>query len=188
MGPAIHVDPADCEDVSGCCRVVVVVPNGVVDDAGRGIYHSRKVRLMATEMKVNTKLIKALREERAWSQEHLATVAGLSARTVQRLEADGNASLESKMAIAAAFGVEPARLTPEMQPPPAAGSPANATGVALLRAQPPLDAVRIALWAAILLVLIMMAGYRVGADLAKRDNRIDDRCAASPAACKTADR
>ena len=58
---------------------------------------------MEAEMKVDTKLIKALREERAWSQEHLASVADLSARTVQRLEADGNASLESKMAIAAAF-------------------------------------------------------------------------------------
>ena len=142
---------------------------------------------MALEMKVNTKLIRALREERAWSQEHLATVAGLSARTVQRLEADGNASLESKMAIAAAFDVEPARLTPEVEPLPADGPSANATGVALLRTQS-LDAVRIALWAAILLMLIMMAGYRVGADLANRDNRIDDKCAASPAACKTAAR
>lgn len=90
------------------------------------------------------------------------------------------------MAIAAAFGMEPARLTPEMEPLPAAGPPANATDVALLRAQPPLDAVRIALWAAILLMLIMMAGYRLGADLANRDDRIDDRCATSPAACKTA--
>lgn len=143
---------------------------------------------MAVEMKVNTKLIKALREDRAWSQEHLATVAGLSARTVQRLEADGNASLESKMAIAAAFGVEPARLTPEMEPLPAAGPPANATGVALLPTQPPLDGVRIALWAAILLMLIVMAGYRVGADMANRDNRVDDKCAANPAACKTASR
>lgn len=138
---------------------------------------------MAAEMKVDTKLIKSLREERAWSQEHLASVAGLSARTVQRLEADGNASLESKMAIAAAFGVEPARLTPTLESMPATGS---STEAVLVPTQPSLEITRIALWAAILLVLIMMAGYRVGADLANRDNRIDDRCAASSATCKTA--
>lgn len=140
---------------------------------------------MATEMKVDTKLIKDLREERAWSQEHLASVAGLSARTVQRLEAEGNASLESKMAIAAAFGVEPARLTPALEPMPATGSPTEAAWVP---PQTSLEITRIALWAAILLVLIMMAGYRVGADLANRDNQADDSCAASPANCKTAAR
>lgn len=138
---------------------------------------------MAAEMKVDTRLIKALREGRAWSQEHLASVAGLSARTVQRLEADGNASLESKMAIAAAFDVEPARLTPALEPMPAAGSTAEAV---LRQPQPPLEIVRIALWVAILLMLIVMAGYRVGADLANRDNQIADKCAASPSACKTA--
>jgi transcriptional regulator with XRE-family HTH domain len=126
-----------------------------------------------------------LREERAWSQEHLASVAGLSARTVQRLEAEGNASLESKMAIAAAFGVEPARLTPALEPMPTSGPTAEAM---LVQPQPSLDIVRIALWVAILLVLIVMAGYRVGADLANRDNRTDDKCAASPSACKTAAR
>lgn len=140
---------------------------------------------MAAEMKVDTKLIKALREERAWSQEHLATVAGLSARTVQRLEADGNASLESKMAIAAAFDVEPARLTPAQEPVPATGSSTEAASVS---PQSSLETTRIALWVAILLMLITMAGYRVGADLANRDNRVDDRCAASPASCKTANR
>lgn len=140
---------------------------------------------MEAEMKVDTKLIKALREERAWSQEHLASVADLSARTVQRLEADGNASLESKMAIAAAFGVEPARLTPALEPMPATGSSVEAT---LRPAQPSLEITRITLWVAILLMLMVMAGYRIGADLANRDNRIDDSCVASPAACNTAAR
>jgi len=138
---------------------------------------------MAAEMKVDMKLIKALREERAWSQEHLASVAGLSARTVQRLEADGNASLESRMAIAAAFGMEPARLTPELEPMPATGPSAEA---ALRQPQPPLEIARIALWAAILLMLMVIAGYRVGADLANRDNGTDDKCTAGPSACKTA--
>jgi len=62
-------------------------------------------------MKVNAGLIKRLREERGWSQEHLAAVSGLSARTIQRLEADGNASHESRLALAAAFGVEASALS-----------------------------------------------------------------------------
>jgi transcriptional regulator with XRE-family HTH domain len=61
-------------------------------------------------MNVDKDLIKYLREERAWSQEHLAAVTGLSARTIQRLEADGKASHESRLALAAAFGVEPVEL------------------------------------------------------------------------------
>ena len=51
-------------------------------------------------------MVRTLREERAWSQEHLAAAAGLGLRTVQRVEADGNASLDTRMALASAFGVE----------------------------------------------------------------------------------
>lgn len=70
------------------------------------------------EMKVNPQKIKQLREAHGWSQEHLAEVAGLSGRTVQRIEAEGNASPESRMAVAAALGVEAAALG--MEPAPAA--------------------------------------------------------------------
>ncbi|WP_051228748.1 XRE family transcriptional regulator [Paludibacterium yongneupense] len=56
-------------------------------------------------MNVNAERIRQLRERRAWSQEHLAAAAGLGVRTIQRIEAEGNASAESRMAIAAAFGV-----------------------------------------------------------------------------------
>lgn len=62
------------------------------------------------DMKIDPLKIKQLREARGWSQEHLAEVAGLSARTVQRIEAEGNASPESRMAIAAALGVMAAEL------------------------------------------------------------------------------
>lgn len=62
-------------------------------------------------MKINAELIKRLREERGWSQEHLAAVSGLSARTIQRLEADGNASHESRLALAAAFAVDASALS-----------------------------------------------------------------------------
>ena len=62
------------------------------------------------EMKIDALKIRQLREARGWSQEHLAEVAGLSARTVQRIEAEGNASPESRMALAAALGVEATEL------------------------------------------------------------------------------
>ncbi len=58
------------------------------------------------EMKIDALKIRQLREARGWSQEHLAEVAGLSARTVQRIEAEGNASPESRMALAAALGID----------------------------------------------------------------------------------
>ncbi len=61
-------------------------------------------------MKINTHLLRKLREEKAWSQEHLASITGLSPRTVQRIEASGKASAESRMAIASVFGVAPASL------------------------------------------------------------------------------
>ena len=55
------------------------------------------------EMQINSQLIRSERERRAWSQSHLADVSGLGLRTVQRIEANGSASYESALAIAAAF-------------------------------------------------------------------------------------
>lgn len=65
---------------------------------------------MDAEMKLNARLIRKLREERAWSQDHLAAAAGLSLRTVQRIEAEGNASPESRMALAAALQTDASSL------------------------------------------------------------------------------
>lgn len=62
------------------------------------------------DVKVNTDLIKQLRNKRAQSQEELAAAAGLSLRTVQRIESEGIASLESKKAIAGVFGIDSADL------------------------------------------------------------------------------
>jgi len=70
------------------------------------------------EMKIDALKIRQLREARGWSQEHLAEVAGLSARTVQRVEADGNASPESRMALSAALGVDTADLGMSAAPTP----------------------------------------------------------------------
>ena len=55
--------------------------------------------------------IRRWREERCWSQEHLAEAAGIGLRTVQRIENGEKASRESVMALAAAFGVDAMALT-----------------------------------------------------------------------------
>ncbi|MGL6020439.1 MAG: helix-turn-helix domain-containing protein [Gibbsiella quercinecans] len=55
--------------------------------------------------------IRELRLAKGWSQEQLATIAGLSTRTIQRIENDHQASLETLGAIAAALGVQVCDLT-----------------------------------------------------------------------------
>ena len=54
---------------------------------------------------IDSNFIKQLRAKQAWTQDELATVTSLSHRTIQRIETDGVCSLESKRALAAAFGV-----------------------------------------------------------------------------------
>jgi transcriptional regulator with XRE-family HTH domain len=56
-------------------------------------------------MKVNTYQIMDLRKHRSWSQDELAMAAGLNLRTIQRIENEGTASLESLKALAAALEV-----------------------------------------------------------------------------------
>lgn len=56
-------------------------------------------------MKVDPKRIRSLREAKAWSQDRLAQISGVSLRTIQRVEADGAASAETRMAIASALGI-----------------------------------------------------------------------------------
>jgi transcriptional regulator with XRE-family HTH domain len=55
--------------------------------------------------------VRRLRDGRGWSQEHLAEVAGIGLRTVQRIENGEKAARESVMALAAAFDVEVMALT-----------------------------------------------------------------------------
>lgn len=68
-------------------------------------------------MKIDPSVLRQLREERSWTQEHLATVSGVSLRTIQRIEREGNASAESRLALAAAFGVDVAILAAKVDPP-----------------------------------------------------------------------
>lgn len=51
-------------------------------------------------------LIRKLRLERGWSQEQLATLSGLSVRTIQRIERGATPGLESLNALAAVFEVD----------------------------------------------------------------------------------
>ncbi|MDG1819694.1 MAG: helix-turn-helix transcriptional regulator [Porticoccaceae bacterium] len=62
------------------------------------------------EIIINTALIRELRRQKSWSQEQLASIAGLSLRTVQRIEKEGICSLESSQAIASAFELDAASL------------------------------------------------------------------------------
>ena len=57
-------------------------------------------------MKVNSDYIRQLRQQRGWSQEQLADIAGVNARTIQRLEAGTQASVDTLKALAVAFSVD----------------------------------------------------------------------------------
>lgn len=63
------------------------------------------------EMKINSEKVKQLRNQRSWSQDQLASVSGLSLRTIQRIENRGTCSLDSKRALAAVFEVAVEELT-----------------------------------------------------------------------------
>jgi transcriptional regulator with XRE-family HTH domain len=65
---------------------------------------------------MQTYRIRQLRLEKGWSQEQLATIAGLSTRTVQRIENGEQASLETLTAIAAALGLQVSDLSQPTQP------------------------------------------------------------------------
>jgi transcriptional regulator with XRE-family HTH domain len=58
--------------------------------------------------------MKALRQERKWSQEQLADFSGLSLRTIQRIESSNKAGYESLRALASAFEIEISALELEL--------------------------------------------------------------------------
>ncbi len=58
-------------------------------------------------------IIRKLRLQRGWSQEQLAELSGLSARTVQRIERGQKPSLESLKSLAAVFETTVENLQPE---------------------------------------------------------------------------
>ena len=64
-------------------------------------------------MKINAELVLELRTNQSWSQEELALATGLNLRTIQRIERQATASLQSKKALASAFGVHISDLLPQ---------------------------------------------------------------------------
>ncbi|MGI9289115.1 MAG: helix-turn-helix domain-containing protein [Pseudomonadales bacterium] len=63
---------------------------------------------------MNTDLVRTLRVNKNWSQEDLAEASGISSRTIQRIENSAEASLETRRALANAFGIDAADL--ELKP------------------------------------------------------------------------
>ena len=66
--------------------------------------------------------VKQLRLQRAWSQEQLAEMAGLSVRTIQRIENGERPGLETLSALAAVFEVTVAEIGGEARREDAPGS------------------------------------------------------------------
>ena len=59
-------------------------------------------------------IIKKLRKQKGWSQEHLAALCGLNVRTIQRVENGNKASLETLQSLASVFEVNVSVLTEEV--------------------------------------------------------------------------
>ena len=68
-------------------------------------------------MLLNVTLVKETRINRGWTQAQLAELCAVNIRTIQRVESDGASSLETTMALAAAFDLEIKELfaNPEME-------------------------------------------------------------------------
>lgn len=65
---------------------------------------------MNNEVKLDQTKILKLRNVNCWSQEELASLSGLSVRTIQRIEKTGIASLETAKALSSVFEVAPDHL------------------------------------------------------------------------------
>lgn len=65
---------------------------------------------MSNDVKLNKDKIQKLRATKCWSQDELASASGLSVRTIQRVERNGTASLETTKALASVFDITPNEL------------------------------------------------------------------------------
>jgi transcriptional regulator with XRE-family HTH domain len=57
-------------------------------------------------MRINVDVVLKARKQKSWSQEELAIASGLNLRTIQRIEGEASASLESKKALASALDLD----------------------------------------------------------------------------------
>jgi transcriptional regulator with XRE-family HTH domain len=75
------------------------------------------------DMQIYSQRVRAEREKRAWSQEQLGAAAGLSLRTIQRVETSGAGSLETLKSLAAVFGIDVSELRAPVESTPPAARP-----------------------------------------------------------------
>ncbi|MGY0505915.1 helix-turn-helix domain-containing protein [Luteimonas sp. e5] len=142
----------------------------------------------SSRMGIDPATLRHLRESRAWSQEQLAEVAGLSVRTVQRVEGGAGASLETRMALATALQVDLGELLTPMPDASAserdgAASPGSADmndapqslPVPADPAQAPPQMALVMVGIAILFALFLLFGYMFGRDIAHRASRKEAR-------------
>jgi transcriptional regulator with XRE-family HTH domain len=73
-------------------------------------YGLRNYQLNKLSTNLSPEKIKHFRKDNGWSQELLAKASGLSLRTIQRAEKDGNSSAETQLSLAAAFNISPQEL------------------------------------------------------------------------------
>lgn len=80
-------------------------------------------------MIVDKDLVRRARMTRGWSQPHLAEVMEVSPRTIQRVEREGRASLETMQTLCAVLDLAPETLCAPDAPPPA---PVTRAGLPLM--------------------------------------------------------
>jgi transcriptional regulator with XRE-family HTH domain len=73
-------------------------------------------RSIAVPVAINRARLQSERRQRGWSQDDLAAASGISARTVQRLERGGKATVSSLAALASALAVSAGELTASIGP------------------------------------------------------------------------
>jgi transcriptional regulator with XRE-family HTH domain len=83
------------------------------------------------EMKISPSAVRRLRTERGWSQDQLAINSGLSLRTVQRVEAEGIASLSTATSLAATYQVKLTELQDDLRVQASQNQPANLSSLFL---------------------------------------------------------
>jgi transcriptional regulator with XRE-family HTH domain len=83
-----------------------------------------KMKAIKTDMpnlRPDPQKVRELRRKHPWSQEELAKASDVSARTIQRIESGGAASIETVRALASVFSVEPEDLLVQAETEPLAG-------------------------------------------------------------------
>ena len=111
--------------------------------------------------------IRTLRLERGWPQEQLASIADLSPRTIQRVEAGGNASYETLRSIACAFEVEakellleqPEAVTPQFPESPGHGAETAEPNPRIANGDRMFKIMNRGLWAGLLMTAIACLAY-----------------------------